>query len=174
MIKRGLTGISADLSRRFAPLYLPGLPLSGNSARIPERESKGRRELREGRSLPKGKARGKIENGMALLFKILNRKCSCPLIENFRWKNSIKNWLRPLIFRNFLSKIFRKSKMGYAPHHLASQGASPLRGSREAADNFCLIVRKHDEARGSLGTRMTIFASLCASTMRQGEALEQG
>ena len=108
---------------------------------------------------------------MALLFKILNRKCSCPLI-----------------FRNFLSKIFRKSKMGYAPHHLASQGAgcrscrkrqfgkkSPrgealtqgkashfcrrkfceqnfmqARGSREAADNFCLIVRKHDEARGSL------------------------
>ena len=32
------------------------------------------------------------------------------------------------------------------------------RGSREAADNFCLIVRKHDEARGSLGTRLTIFA----------------
>ena len=26
----------------------------------------------------------------------------------------------------------------------------PPRGSREAADNFCLIVRKHDEARGSL------------------------
>ena len=25
----------------------------------------------------------------------------------------------------------------------------PPRGSREAADNFCLIVRKHDEARGS-------------------------
>ena len=25
----------------------------------------------------------------------------------------------------------------------------PLRGSREAADNFCLIVRKHDETRGS-------------------------
>ena len=24
------------------------------------------------------------------------------------------------------------------------------RGSREAADNFCLIVREHDEARGSL------------------------
>ena len=43
--------------------------------------------------------------------------------------------------------------MGYAPHHLASQGASPPRGSREAADNFCLIVRKHDEARGSLDAR---------------------
>ena len=43
---------------------------------------------------------------MVLLFKILNRKCSCPLI-----------------FRNLLSKIFRKSKMGCAPHHLASQGA---------------------------------------------------
>ena len=28
--------------------------------------------------------------------------------------------------------------------------------------------------RGSLGTRLTIFALLCASTMRQGEALEQG
>ena len=27
--------------------------------------------------------------------------------------------------------------------------------------------------RGSLGTRQIIFASLCASTMRQGEALEQ-
>nr|DAO69443.1 MAG TPA: hypothetical protein [Caudoviricetes sp.] len=26
----------------------------------------------------KGNARGKIDNGMALLFKILNRKCSCP------------------------------------------------------------------------------------------------
>ena len=34
------------------------------------------------------------------------------------------------------------------------------RGSREAADNFCLIVRKHDEARGSLDVRkrLTIFA----------------
>ena len=56
-----------------------------------------------------------------------------------------------MIFRNFLSKIFRKSKMGYAPHHRRYRGrASPPRGSREAADNFCLIVRKHDEARGSL------------------------
>ncbi len=129
MTKIGLTGISADLSRRFAPLYLPGLPLSGNSARIPatvgffalfspkrkseKRESKGRRELREGRSLPKGKARGKIENGMALLFKILNRKCSSP---------------SPPCFARSLPP------------------------------------------RGSLGTRLTIFASLCASTMRQGEA----
>ena len=33
----------------------------------------------------------------------------------------------------------------------------PPRGSREAADNFCLIVRKHDEARGSLDVRQTIF-----------------
>ena len=32
--------------------------------------------------------------------------------------------LRPLAFRNFLSKIFRKPKMGYAPHHHASRGAS--------------------------------------------------
>ena len=27
-----------------------------------------------------------------------------------------ENKLRPLIFKNFLSKIFRKSKMGCAPH----------------------------------------------------------
>ena len=29
------------------------------------------------------------------------------------------------------------------------------------------------QARGSLGTRLTIFASLCASTMRQGEATKR-
>ena len=29
------------------------------------------------------------------------------------------------------------------------------------------------QARGSLGTRLTIFASLCVSTMRQGEATKQ-
>ncbi len=29
----------------------------------------------------------------------------------------------------------------------------PPRGSREAAEHFCLIVRKHDEARGSLDAR---------------------
>ena len=33
------------------------------------------------------------------------------------------------------------------------QNFMQARGSREAADNFCLIVRKHDEARGSLGKR---------------------
>ena len=37
-----------------------------------------------------------------------------------------------------------------APHHLALQGASP---------------------RGEAAKRLTIFASLCASTMRQGEGL---
>ena len=39
-----------------------------------------------------------------------------------------------------------------APHHLALQGASP---------------------RGEAAKRLTIFALLCASTMRQGEALER-
>ena len=61
----------------------------------------------------KGKARGKIGNGMALFFKSLNRKFGCP---------------SPPCFARSL----------------------PPRGSREAADNFCLIVRKHDETRGSL------------------------
>ena len=42
-----------------------------------------------------------------------------------------------------------KSKMTCAPHHLASQGASPQGEALKKADNFCLIVRKHDEARGS-------------------------
>ena len=31
------------------------------------------------------------------------------------------------------------------------------KGKALKADDFCLIVRKHDEARGSLGTRQTIF-----------------
>ena len=31
------------------------------------------------------------------------------------------------------------------------------KGKALKADNFCLIERKHDEARGSLGTRQTIF-----------------
>ena len=40
--------------------------------------------------------------------------------------------------------------MGCAPHHRRYRGrASPQRGSRKAADNFFLIVRKHDEARES-------------------------
>ena len=107
---------------------------------------------------PKGKARGKIGNGMTLLFNILNRKCSSPLI-----------------FRNFLSKIFRKSKMGYTPHQSLSATASPrgeaLKKARItlfAEENFaCKILCRQG---GSLGTRLTIFTSLCASTMRQGEA----
>ena len=44
--------------------------------------------------------------------------------------------------------------MVYAPHHRRYRGrASPQRGSRKAADHFCLIVRKHDETRGSLYVR---------------------
>ena len=34
-----------------------------------------------------------------------------------------------MIFRNFLSKIFRKSKMSYAPHQSLSATAFPPRGS---------------------------------------------
>ena len=37
-----------------------------------------------------------FEDGTSPSFeKFLNRKCSCPLIDNFRWKISIKNGLRP-------------------------------------------------------------------------------
>ena len=134
MTKIGLTGISADLSRRFAPLYLPGLPLSGSSARIPAAvgffalfSPKRKSEKRE--------SKGPVKNGTALL------------------------------------------KNGTAPHHLAPQGASP-RGealTQGKASHFCrrkFCFQNFMQARGSLGTRQTIFASLCASTMRQGEALE--
>ena len=41
---------------------------------------------------------------------------------------------------------FRKCKR---PSSVNFVDSFPPRGSREAADNFCLIVRKHDEARGS-------------------------
>ena len=36
--------------------------------------------------------------------------------ENFNQKWATLNMLRPLIFRNFFSKIFRKTKIGCAPH----------------------------------------------------------
>ena len=94
------------------------------------------------------------------------------LVENIQ---KIKNGLclSPPPFRQSLF-LEQKNRTRYAPHQSTTLTASPPRGSREAADNFCLIVREHDKARGSLGTRQIIFASLCASTMRQGEALGQG
>ena len=52
--------------------------------------------------------------------------------------------------------------MGYTPHHLASQGVG-CRSCRKRQ------FGKKSPLRGRLGTRQTIFASLCASTMRQGE-----
>ena len=54
----------------------------------------------------------------------------------------------------FLFLIFFGVVNGIAPHHRPVGQSLP--------------------PRGSLGTRQTIFASLCASTMRQGEALGQG
>ncbi len=41
------------------------------------------------------------------------------------------------------------------------------------ADNFCLIVRKHDEARGSLGTRQTIFDVLQWKKQGKGKPCEE-
>ena len=54
----------------------------------------------------------------------------------------------------FLFLIFFGVVNGTAPHHRPIGQSLP--------------------PRGSLGTRQTIFASLCASTIRQGEALGQG
>ena len=47
----------------------------------------------------------------------------------FKWFVS-ENKLRPLIFGNFLLKIFRKSKMGCAPHHRPNGQSLPPRGSQ--------------------------------------------
>ena len=44
------------------------------------------------------------------------------------------------------------------------------------ASHFCrrkFCKQNFMQARGSLGTRLTIFVSLCASTMRQGEATKR-
>ena len=90
---------------------------------------------------------------MALLFQILNRKCRCPLI-----------------FRNFLSKIFRKSKMGYAPHHLASQGAGcrscrKRQFGKKSPRGEALTQGKGkpwNKARGSLGSRKNFNIPLSA------------
>ena len=60
----------------------------------------------------------------------------------------------PLDFQKFFVKNIQKIKNGLRPSPPPlSRQSLPPRGSREAADNFCLIVRKHDEARGSLDVR---------------------
>ena len=56
---------------------------------------------------------------------------------NFFWLNCLKQPLR----------------IDERPSSVNEVDSFPPWGSREAADNFCLIVRKHDEARGSLDVR---------------------
>ena len=53
--------------------------------------------------------------------------------------------------------IKRTDSLTELPLTTASRRSLPPRGSREAADNFYLIVRKHDEARGSLFRRRKKF-----------------
>ena len=49
-----------------------------------------------------------------------------------------------------MAKIIKRTdSLTELPLTTASRRSLPPSGSREAADNFCLIVRKHDEARGS-------------------------
>ena len=68
---------------------------------------------------------------------------------------------QPLDFQKFFVKNIQKIKNGLRPSPPCFARSLPLRGSREAADNFCLIVRKHDEARGSLDARLHIFSNFC-------------
>ena len=57
----------------------------------------------------------------------------------------------PLDFQKFYVKNIQKIKNGLCPSPPCFARSLPPRGSHEVADNFCLIVREHDEARGSLG-----------------------
>ena len=61
------------------------------------------------------------------LFSVLNSfgRAEYHSARPFVLKIIYRKWNRPLIFRNFLSKIFRKPKTGYAPHQSVSQTASP-------------------------------------------------
>ena len=64
--------------------------------------------------------------------------------------NDFSKMKLPLDFQKFFVKNIQKIKNGLRPSPPCFARSLPPRGSREAADNFCLIVRKHDEARGSL------------------------
>ena len=58
-----------------------------------------------------------------------------------------KESLRHLAREQAFELKLKENKLRPSPPCFAR--SLPLRGSREAADNFCLIVRKHDETRGS-------------------------
>ena len=77
-----------------------------------------------------------------------NRKCNRPLIENFRWKISIKNGIRPLI-EYFRWKIQSK------------KWATPLisRFQRQQAAEAALNGSSARKAsQGEAAKRLTIFA----------------
>ena len=62
--------------------------------------------------------------------------------------------------------------MGYAPHHRPIGQSLPPRGSHEVAEHFCRIFfPRENEAGGSLGTRLTIFAEFCGSKNKARESL---
>ena len=76
-----------------------------------------------------------------------------PLDWKFPVEKFNQKWATPLDFQKFFVKNIQKIKNGLRP--------SPPCFARSLPP------------RGSLGTRLTIFASLCASTMRQGEATKR-
>ena len=69
--------------------------------------------------------------------------------------------------------MLRKEQAAEAAVSGSSARKAP-RGSHEVADNFCLIVRKHDEARGSLDVRqnfnLTSIGSQKLATFPKGES----
>ena len=99
----------------------------------------------------------------------------------------------PLCLKNFAGKIFqtkkkrnlffttllRKEQAAEAAVSGSSARKAPEGKAWNKADNFCLIVCKHDEARGRLDVRkgfpfLPKKMKFAEFFFRQGEGLEQG
>ena len=81
---------------------------------------------------------------------------------NFFWLNCLKQPVR----------------IDERPSSVNEVDSFPPRGSREAADDFCLIVRRNDEARGSLDVRQGFTflpkkMKFAEFFFRQGEATKR-
>ena len=100
---------------------------------------------------PKDKRKGEVEAGSSISrysssmkLPINFQKFLPEYSENQKW--TAQNMLRPLAFRNFLSKIFRKPKMCYAEYatpliRLLSQPPSPRGEGLKQGDYFCFVLR---------------------------------
>lgn len=91
-------------------------------------------------------------------FKIPELLCfTCIVMIRKSEKTFIKLWYKKVSFfkkRGFFMFDFFGRRKRNCPSPLPYRAEPPPEGKPwNKADNFSLIVRKHDEARGSLGTR---------------------